>query len=292
VAQLLCTLAQLAHAPKFNRRENLDERASGKLRLTHMLKSLIRRAMEARGKLIITKSELDDRIADIPNETVSIYRQVEPFTMTSLERIAGLVDATKYVVEANISGSIVECGVWRGGSSMCMALAQLRTSRTPREMYLFDTFEGMPDPSDADIDYLNRVASEMLIQQRRLTFDQRKQSVLLAYSPLDEVQRNMEATRYPTHLIHYVKGRVEQTIPSQAPANVSLLRLDTDWYESTKHELLHMWPRVSPGGIVIIDDYGHWRGSRRATDEYFDEIGLRVMLHRMDYTGRMIQKPY
>jgi len=130
--------------------------------------------MEARGKLIITKSELDNRVADIPNETVSIYRQVEPFTMTSLERIAGLVVATSYVVEANIPGSLVECGVRRGGSATCMALTQLGSSQAPREMYLFDTFEGMPDASETDVDYLDRVASEMLARERRLTLDQRK----------------------------------------------------------------------------------------------------------------------
>ena len=256
-----------------------------------MLRSLFRKALESRGQVIITKAELDNRVADIPKETLSIYRKVEPFTMTSMERIAGLVEATKYVVEADIPGSMVECGVWRGGSSMCMALAQLEAGRAPREMYLFDTFEGMPDASNADVDFLDRVASKMLPRERSLSPDERKQSLVLAYSPLNEVERNMKATGYPAHQIHFVKGRVEETIPNQAPANIALLRLDTDWYESTKHELFHLWPRVSPGGIVIIDDYGHWRGSRRATDEYFSEIGLRIMLHRLDYTGRLIQKP-
>lgn len=257
-----------------------------------MLKSLIRKALETRGNVIIRKSELDNRTADITKETLSIYRSVQPFTMTSLERITGLVEATRYVLAANIPGSIVECGVWRGGSAMCMALAQEARSRTLREMYLFDTFEGMPDASDADVDHYGQAASEMLLRERRLKPEERKQSNLLAYCPLDEVQHNLESTGYPTYLIHYVKGRVEETIPSQAPANIALLRLDTDWYESTKHELLHLWPRVSPGGIVIIDDYGHWCGSRRATDEYFNEIGLCVMLNRLDYTGRLIQKPY
>jgi O-methyltransferase len=257
-----------------------------------MLKALIRKTLETRGKIIMAKADLNNRIADIPKETLFIYHQVQPFTMSSLERVAGLVDATRYVIEANIPGSLVECGVWRGGSSMCIALTQLRTSRTPREMYLFDTFEGMPDASDADVDYLDRVASQMLARERLLSLDERKQSLILAYSPLDEVQRNMEATRYPSQLIHFVKGRVEETIPSRAPTNIALLRLDTDWYESSRHELVHLWPRVSPGGIVILDDYGHWRGCRRATDEYFGEIGLRVMLHRLDYAGRVIQKPY
>ncbi len=236
-------------------------------------------------------AELDNRFADIPKETIDIFKRVESFTMTSLERIAGLVDATRYVVEADIPGSMVECGVWRGGSSMCMALALLATGRKARELFLFDTFEGMPEASSADVDYLDRAAGDLLSREREMPLEQKKQSHLLAYSPLDNVQRNMEQTRYPAELVHYVKGRVEDTIPSQAPSRIALLRLDTDWYESTKHELVHLWPRLSLGGIVIIDDYGHWRGSRRATDEYFSEIGLRVMLHRLDYTGRLIQKP-
>ena len=236
-------------------------------------------------------AELDNRFADMPKETIDIFKRVESFTMTSLERIAGLVDGTRYVVEADIPGSMVECGVWRGGSSMCMALTQLATGRKARELFLFDTFEGMPEASAADVDYLDRAAGDLLSREREMPLEQKKQSHLLAYSPLDDVQRNMEQTRYPAELVHYVKGRVEDTIPSRAPSRIALLRLDTDWYESTKHELVHLWPRLSPGGILIIDDYGHWRGSRRATDEYFSEIGLRIMLHRLDYTGRLIQKP-
>ena len=125
---------------------------------------------------------------------------------------------------------------------MCIALAQLGSSCRPREMYLFDTFEGMPDASDSDVDHFGRLASEMLPRERRLAPDEQKRSTLLAYSTLDEVQRNMETTRYPAHLIHYVKGRVEETIPSQSPANIALLRLDTDWYESTRHETAWITP--------------------------------------------------
>jgi hypothetical protein len=88
----------------------------------------------------------------------------------------------------------------------------------------------------------------------------------------------------------FIKGKVEETIPEQAPAQIALLRLDTDWYESTYHELVHLYPRLSPGGILIIDDYGHWAGARKAVDEYFAEHRLNLFLHRIDYTGRICIK--
>ena len=87
-----------------------------------------------------------------------------------------------------------------------------------------------------------------------------------------------------------IEGKVEETIPGQAPGAISLLRLDTDWYESTAHELKYMYPALSAGGVLIIDDYGHWRGSREATDEYFSSHS-RVLLNRLDYSGRIAIKP-
>jgi O-methyltransferase len=97
----------------------------------------------------------------------------------------------------------------------------------------------------------------------------------------------MQSTGYPSDRVHYVKGLVEATVPQQAPDEIAILRLDTDWYESTKHELEHLWPRVRPGGVLIVDDYGHFEGARRAVDEFF---GPGVFLHRIDYTGRLVLK--
>ena len=84
---------------------------------------------------------------------------------------------------------------------------------------------------------------------------------------------------------------VEDTIPNQAPKEIALLRLDTDWYESTLHELEHLYPRLVSGGVLIIDDYGHWRGAREAVDEYIDKHKLKLFLTRIDYTGRLCVKP-
>jgi hypothetical protein len=130
-----------------------------------------------------------------------------------------------------------------------------------------------------------------VIFEQHLQLEERLNSVLLAYAPLDHVRDNMVRTGYPEQRIHFVKGRVEDTIPAGAPDTISLLRLDTDWYESTRHELTHLFPRLSRGGVVIIDDYGHWRGARRAVDEYFAQHGPSLLLHRIDYTARAAVKP-
>ena len=107
---------------------------------------------------------------------------------------------------------------------------------------------------------------------------------------LDEVFANVLSTGYPKEKIHLIKGMVEDTIPHTLPTSLSLLRLDTDWYESTKHELTHLYPLLRTKGILIIDDYGHWQGAKEAVDEYFREHGDSIYLHRIDYTGRILVK--
>jgi len=87
--------------------------------------------------------------------------------------------------------------------------------------------------------------------------------------------------------MHFIKGRVEETIPNAAPEQIALLRLDTDWYESTRHELIHLFPRLTHGGVLIIDDYGYWQGARKAVDEYIEENKLSILLARIDSTARM-----
>jgi O-methyltransferase len=85
-------------------------------------------------------------------------------------------------------------------------------------------------------------------------------------------------------------GKVEDTFPKDTPDKIAILRLDTDWYESTRHELIHLYPKLSIGGVLIIDDYGHWEGARKAVDEYINDNTLRILLNRIDYTGRIAVK--
>ena len=218
----------------------------------------------------------------IPNEDVDIWHQVSPFTLTSPERVQALVDSVRYLERHQVPGAFVECGVWRGGSMMAAALALSGASK--REFFLFDTYEGMPPPSDVDIDFRGNTA-ERLLNDPSLAGD------ITAVAHLDEVRRNMASTKYPESQIHYIEGKVEDTIPAMAPDQIALLRLDTDWYESTRHELEHLFPRLVSGGVLIVDDYGHWKGARQAVDEYLDSTGIRLLLCRIDFTGRIAVVP-
>ena len=107
------------------------------------------------------------------------------------------------------------------------------------------------------------------------------------YSPIEDVKKNVLSTGYPERNVHFIKGKVEDSIPGHIPEKIALLRLDTDWYESTKHEMTHLFPRLVQGGVLIIDDYGHWEGARRAVDEYCADNGIHILLNRVDYTARI-----
>jgi len=201
--------------------------------------------------------------------------------MTSPERIHALIQAVHYVTAHAIPGAIVECGVWKGGSMAAVARTLLGLNETSRDLYLFDTFQGMTEPTINDIDYSGQSAKKVLHDDS---------GYQCADAPLKEVTERLLNTGYPQQHIHLIPGKVEDTIPVAAPKSVSILRLDTDWYESTKHELVHLFPRLSQFGVIIIDDYGHWRGARQACDEYFSENHVRILLNRIDYTGRIALK--
>ena len=169
-----------------------------------------------------------------------------------------------------------------------MAVAQTLAQQNRRDfdLYLFDTFEGMVKPSNVDVDYAGRLASKSF-QSKQISDN----SSDWCTASIEEVQLNLQKTGYDLSKVHLIKGKVEDTIPSSAPTTIAMLRLDTDWYESTLHELTYLYPRLSSGGVLIIDDYGHWQGCRRAVDEYFAHNGIYLLLNRIDYTGRIAIKP-
>jgi hypothetical protein len=143
----------------------------------------------------------------------------------------------------------------------------------------------MVAPSDVDVSFAGEVAQE-IFQKTKISDDVSD----WCYSPIDEVRKNVFNTGYPEEKIHFIKGKVEDTIPRDIPKKIALLRLDTDWYESTRHELVHLFPRLALYGILIIDDYGCWKGARKAVDEYISENNLRIFLSRIDSTGRVAVK--
>jgi hypothetical protein len=226
----------------------------------------------------------DDPFHDKPLWQHDIHERVLPYTMTGSARIYALLDAVEYLATSKIPGALVECGVWKGGSMMACAMALQHLCATDRQLYLFDTFAGMPPPTPDDLDHHGNAAASFFA---RFTSKSRGN---WCEAPLREVEFNMAQTGYPPERVSLVEGDVLDTIPQQAPEQIALLRLDTDWYESTKHELAHLYNRVSPNGVVIIDDYGHWRGAKKAVDEFIATNGLVCLLHRIDYTARIFVK--
>jgi len=224
----------------------------------------------------------ENKFPDFDDSFLPIMSKCLPFTMTSEERLYAFSKAIEYITNAKVEGDIVECGVWKGGSSMCAMLSLINKKDTSRMFYLYDTYEGMSEPTEMDADHSGMYAKTLLNQSIKT-----KEDVMWCYAPIDDVKSNIESTNYPKNLVHFVKGKVEDTIPQTIPEKIAILRLDTDWYESTYHELKHLFPRLVKGGVIIIDDYGHWKGAREAVDQYFNENGIHILLNRIDYTGRI-----
>jgi hypothetical protein len=216
-------------------------------------------------------------------EVRRIVRTVRPRTMTAHEKLHALISATRYVLDQEIPGAVVECGVWRGGSVQAVAHTLLARGVRDRDLHLFDTFTGMPEPTAEDRTNHGTPAADLLAAADR---DAR----IHAVASLEDVQQGMAETGYPAERIHFHVGRVEDTIPAQAPEQIALLRLDTDWYESTRHELEHLYDRVPSGGVLIVDDYATWQGARQAVDEFLARTGERLLLVPIA-AGRIAVKP-
>ena len=220
---------------------------------------------------------------DYDDAAKATIRAVRPRTMTAPEKLNALILATRYVARHDIPGDIVECGVWRGGSMQAAARTLIEAGDTDRHLHLYDTFEGMPPPTDRDRRHDGRSAADLLATHGR-------DAGVWAVATLDDVREGLRETGYPQDNIHYHPGRVEDTVPAVMPDRISILRLDTDWYESTWHELRHLYSRLSPGGVLLIDDYGWWDGARQAVDEWLAETGTPLLLLRMA-SGRIAVKP-
>jgi O-methyltransferase len=232
----------------------------------------------------------DPSVATVDPADLAIVERALPFTMTSRERLVALVDAVRYVVRKGIPGDFAECGVWRGGSVLAMILTLAELGTSDRDIHLFDTFEGMTEPTEHDVSPIDPPALETWRQAERDGRRPWAQVFEADNFSEDAVRQTLLETGYPAERLHLKAGRVEDTLPQDAPDTMALLRLDTDWYESTRHELDHLYPRLARGGVLIVDDYGHWEGARRAVDEYFAEHGPMPLLARIDYTGRIAVK--
>lgn len=215
-------------------------------------------------------------------EFMKFYELCAPYTQTSIERLYSLYQTCQYIIKNKISGDLVECGVWKGGSAMMMAYVFKSKGITDRKIYLYDTFEGMSEPTNIDVSVVGKSAAEQLKEQN--IHDDKS---IWCYAPLEDVKENMRRTGYPYENFVFVKGKVEDTLAENLPTAVSILRLDTDWYESTKIELELLFPILIEKGVLIIDDFGHWEGAKRAVLEYFGNQSFFPLLNRIDITGRI-----
>lgn len=210
-----------------------------------------------------------------PERTAKILNTCKQYSLLSEERLRANIAAVRYVNREGIPGDIVEAGVWKGGSMLAMMLAHDK-SPVPRMFHLYDTFVGMTEPTENDGDF-NGVSAELMMLHN---------PGFRCISSLEEVKGNI--ARHTGIVPQYHEGDI--LLNTFVPKEIAVLRLDTDWYESTKHELDTFYDSVVPGGVVIIDDYGHWKGCKKAVDEFL-EVHPEIVLQEIDYTGRWFYKP-
>jgi len=182
-------------------------------------------------------------------------------------------NAIKYILKNNIEGDIVECGVYQGDFQYIW-INELMKHTTVRDIYLYDTFGGLVEPTEYDYTCKD---SKIYKMNKDEVYNTWKSQIInekingWCYTPLEIVQNSLNSTGYPQNNLHYIVGNVMETLKDKTkiPEKIAILRLDTDWYESSKYELEQMYDNVVIGGVIIFDDYYHWDGQRRATDDFF-----------------------
>ncbi len=222
-------------------------------------------------------------MAAVPLRDREIIKQSQKYSMASARRLHANIEAVDYVISNGIDGSIVECGVWKGGGTMSMMLKLMDLGEERRDFFLFDTFSGMAGLSGFD------EKNGMGNAETRRKFNRQQQGSKNDWccAPLQEVKKNVQSIKYPADRIHYVVGDVRDTLPQTGVGEIAILRLDTDWYESTKQELETLFPKLARGGVLIVDDYGAWKGAQKAVDEYFQSQSRSIFLQYVDASGRM-----
>lgn len=250
--------------------------------MTGVIKTMARR-MGFEVKRVV-RDDLRRYPVEMTSDERDLVQMAERYSMTPVVRMWALVQAVRHVVSQGLDGDLVECGVWRGGNLVLMRKL-LDLHQLQKKVWGYDTFEGMTEATDVDLDYAgHHVASAM----RQAVKDEKVRNIH-AYATEGTVRKNLAACGVDSGF-ELVRGPVEQTlqVEHQLPESISILRLDTDWYESTKAELEVLYPRLVPGGVLIVDDYGHFQGARKAVDEYFG--GETPWLHYIDYTCRLMIK--
>lgn len=216
-------------------------------------------------------------LRDLDADAQGVIRQVAPYTLLNPEKLYAWIEAVRYVHRHRIEGALVECGVWRGGAVMAGALTLRQLGASDREFWLYDTFAGMTRPGAEDVARSGSGDPEALFERSRTGED----SSEWCYASLEDVRANLARVDYPAERFVLVPGKVEDTLPGRRPERIAILRLDTDWYESTRHEMEHLMPLLVPRGVLIVDDYHRWAGNAKAVDEWLEAQGVPVLLTKV-----------
>jgi len=225
-------------------------------------------------------SKIKPTIVEISKEEELMIQISKKYSMTTEIRMWALLNSLKKIYNEKIDGDIVECGIWKGGN-IILIKNFLDKNKQNKKIYCYDTFEGMKDTLSVDNELSTGKSADEIITNNE---------AYLCKSSLEETKKNIEENVESFDGINFIKGKVEDTLIKEKnlPEKISICRLDTDYYESTKIELEILYPRLEKGGVLIVDDYGHWAGSKKAVDEYFKDI--YVMKHYVDYACRLIVK--
>lgn len=255
-----------------------------------MIKDAVKAALalagfEIRRKRSYDPSEIDPIEFSKADLEVLDYVFENRLTMASRTRLIATISACKHAVQAEIEGDFVECGVWRGGNCIAAKLT-FDNYGSDKKVWLFDTFAGMTAPSELD-----RTPFSETPANERFRNSQAEDHNEWCFASLDEVRRNFELARIDLSAVRFVAGDVADTLKlkENVPDAIAVLRLDTDFYDSTRVELQTLYPKLSAGGTLIVDDFGHWHGARLAVEEYFNGIAPRTrpLLHCIDYSARI-----
>ena len=224
------------------------------------------------------RRRMERRLNSFDEDVRTTLIRVQPYTMLSPSKLFVLIQAARYVHRCGIPGAVVECGVWRGGAMMAMAMTFKQLGIHDRNLYLYDTFTGMAEPTDKDRSLCDGVDPQEEFQSTRSGPD----SSDWCRAGINEVMQNLAETGYDRGRFVTVGGKVEDTIPDTLPKDIAILHLDTDWYESTRHELVHLFPLLVPRGVLVVDDYYTWSGVREALDEYMAGANISMFLMKVD----------
>jgi len=251
------------------------------------MKKIIKLFLNKIGYNVSKINELENKIPiEASNFEINLINQVKEFSMCDYKNLYLSTQVAKYVKEKNIEGDVVECGVWKGGNLMIFN-SLIKFYEMKKQIFAYDTFEGMTKPSNIDLDFKGNLANDLLAKTKVYS---NNNDNIWCYSTLDNVKNNIKKITGEISNINFIKGDVLETldIKINLPKKISILRLDTDFYESTKKELQVLFPLLQNGGILIIDDYGYWSGAKKAVDEYFEN--KYYFKHVINCSCRMIIK--